>query len=347
VRIHLGHHFYGAGNLGDDFMLAGFFHAMETLAPDASFSCCVPFPLEPLRARFPRVNWQPYDDATRAHCIGACDVWLGLGGSPFQHALSRWFLVHLLGEARLCAAAKKPMFYLGIGVQTRDEARSPDVQRLCAQALAIWTRDPESAENLAALPSSPPIAAAADFAHILFRHTPPPPARTGQITLVPNFDYGAWPGRDALLRATGAFRASRRVWLAQEARTLPGAERALYSALPIAEQSRWQIIMPDAPGAPLPQALARWPSGEWLITSRYHAALAGAWAGSKIVVIATNEKLRAAARELGCSIIMPDTDAATVSRVLATAERSRPGTVQAAAAQSACAAFVEAASRRK
>ena len=24
MRIHLGHHFYGAGNLGDDFMLAGF-----------------------------------------------------------------------------------------------------------------------------------------------------------------------------------------------------------------------------------------------------------------------------------------------------------------------------------
>src|ERR1044071_3659612 len=84
VRIHLGHHFYGAGNLGDDFMLAGFLGAMRTLAPSASFTCCVPFALEPLRTRFPSIEWQVYDEAVRARCIAQCDVWLGLGGSPFQ-----------------------------------------------------------------------------------------------------------------------------------------------------------------------------------------------------------------------------------------------------------------------
>ena len=347
MRIHLGHHFYGAGNLGDDFMLAGFFHAMAALAPGATFSCCVPFPLGPLRTRFPAVNWQPYDDATRAHCIARCDVWLGLGGSPFQHALSRWFLSHLLSEARLCADAKKRMFYLGVGVQSRDELRSADVQRLCAQATAIWTRDADSAENLASLPSAPPVAAAADFAHLFFRATPPPALRRGQLTLVPNFDYGSWPGRDAALRAFDALRVTRRVWLAQESRDLPGAERALFAKLPPTEQTRWELIAPDVAWAPLARALERWPSGEWLVTARYHAALAGGWARSKIAVIATNEKLRAAARELQCAIILPDADAATVSRALAVAQPAVPGTAQAAAAHAACAAFVEAAARGK
>src|ERR1044071_5657534 len=71
VRIHLGHHFYGAGNLGDDFMLAGFLAAMRTLAPETTFSCCVPFALEPLRQRFPEIAWLGYDDATRERCIAA------------------------------------------------------------------------------------------------------------------------------------------------------------------------------------------------------------------------------------------------------------------------------------
>src|SRR6266542_643277 len=118
MRIHLGHHFYGAGNLGDDFMLAGFLAAMRTLTPGATFSCCVPFALEPLQKRFTAINWLPYDDATRARCIAGCDVWLGLGGSPFQSAQSRWFIDHLVREETLCAREKKPMFFLGVGVQT-------------------------------------------------------------------------------------------------------------------------------------------------------------------------------------------------------------------------------------
>ena len=35
MRIHLGHHFYGAGNLGDDLMLEGFLRALEEQEPGA------------------------------------------------------------------------------------------------------------------------------------------------------------------------------------------------------------------------------------------------------------------------------------------------------------------------
>src|SRR5688572_31994751 len=90
VRIHLGHHFYGAGNLGDDFMLAGFLGAMRTIDSAATYTCCVPFPLVPLQQRFPAIKWLPYDQMTRRRCIEECDAWLGLGGAPFQSSLSRW-----------------------------------------------------------------------------------------------------------------------------------------------------------------------------------------------------------------------------------------------------------------
>jgi len=369
VRIHLGHHFYGAGNLGDDFMLAGFLAAMRTLAPEATFTCCVPFALDPLRRRFPAITWLPCDEPTRARCIAECAAWLGLGGSPFQSALSRWFVDHLVSEAALCALAHKPMYFLGVGVQTSAELADPDVQRICAQAAAIWTRDAASAERLAALPAPPPIASAADLAHLFFRETPPPAASAGRLTLVANFDYGAWPGQAAFLSAAQAsvpgLAITERVWLAQESRELPGAERALHHALPLADRARWSLAIPDrlpspaeslaTAGAPtsaesLTTALSRWPSGAWLVTARFHAALAGAWAGSKIAILATNEKLRAAAHELACPLLATDADAATVTRTLHSLS-SQAGVPRAALdlaadrAFEACAAFVRAAAR--
>ena len=355
--------------MGDDFMLAGFLAALRTLAPTATFTCCVPFPLDPLRRRFPAITWLPCDEPTRARCIAECAAWLGLGGSPFQSALSRWFVDHLLSEAALCARAHKPMYFLGVGVQTSAELADPDVQRICAQAAAIWTRDAASADRLAALPSPPPIASAADLAHLFFRETPPPAASAGRLTLVANFDYGAWPGQAAFLSAAQAsvpgLAITERVWLAQESRELPGAERALHHALPLGDQARWALAIPDRLPSPagslataesptsaesLATALSRWPSGAWLVTARFHAALAGAWAGSKIAILATNEKLRAAAHELACPLLATDADAATVTRSLqslsAQAGVSRAALDLAAdRAFEACAAFVRAAAR--
>jgi len=100
--------------------------------------------------------------------------------------------------------------------------------------------------------------------------------------------------------------ARERVWLAQESRPLPGAEQWLYGQLPAGPQARWRLQIADTGEPALPAVLAQWPSGEWLFTSRFHAMLAGAWAGSHLVVIATNEKLRAAARDLGCPSLSPE-----------------------------------------
>lgn len=317
---------------------------MRTLAPRATFTSCVPFPREPLRGRFPEIDWLPYDDTVRARSIRECDVWLGLGGSPFQSAQSRWFVDHLVEEEKLCVSARKPMFFLGVGVQTAAELDLPDVRRICARAAGIWTRDPASAKFLAAIETRQPAEATADLAHIFFRNEPPPAAASGRLTLVANFDFGTWPGQKALLHAADELPATERVWLAQETRALPGAERALHAALSPAEQARWRLVVPDEPGAPLAQALARWPSGEWLVTSRFHAALAGSWAGSKVVVISTNEKLRAVAHELGAPLLSPDADEAAVARALASAPRTAPNPASAERAYAACAAFVRAAS---
>jgi polysaccharide pyruvyl transferase WcaK-like protein len=340
-RIHLGHHFYGAGNLGDDFMLAGFLRALGELAPGVTCTGSVPFPLEPLRKRFPQVEWLPYEDAARDRAVAECDVWLGLGGSPFQAAQSRWFVDHLKAEAARCERSGKPRFFLGVGVQEEAELRDPEVRALAAGAAGIWTRDVESAERLNGVTSA--VSAAADLAHILFATDPPPPARAGRVTLVANFDYREWPGQAACLTAINSLGATERVWLAQESRELPGAERALHAALPEAERTRWSLRVPDEAGAPLGAVMAGWPSGEWLVTARYHAAIAGAWAGSRVVVVGTNEKLRGVASALGIPLIPPGADADAVRAALKAAVPCPAPHELADQAWAACRAFVRSA----
>lgn len=350
MRIHLGHHFYGAGNLGDDFMVAGFLDAMRQLAPEASFTCCVPFPLPPLRQRFPEIEWLPYTDEQRAASVSRCDAWLGLGGSPFQSAQSRWFIDHLVGDAELCRRFGKPMFFLGVGVQTTTELKVTDIQAVCTQAEFVWTRDPASATRLQALISPARVRASADLAQVYFNQHRPPAARAGRVAVVANFDYDDWAGLPAVIAATDHLPTTERIWLAQETRDLPGAERSLHAALSADAKARWQMVIPDASPEPdvggdnhlpsLEKVVARWPSAEWLISSRYHACIAGAWAGSKVVVILTNEKLRAIAEELDAPTLAADANEAVIIQALKAAKVQNIPIPQAELALGACREFV-------
>ena len=352
TTIHIGHHFFGAGNAGDDFMLAGFLSALagrgrkpgrgsSGFRHNVALTCCVPYPMPPLARRFPEIAWRPYDEVSRRAGVDACDAWLGLGGSPFQNAVSPWFAEHLATEAALCRAAGKPMYFLGVGGQDEAAYEAEGLRTAAAQAEAIWTRDPATARALAAIARPGKIRTAADLSHIFFEICPPPAAVSGRLTAVLNFDYAGWPDLEKALAALAALPAVERVWLAQEDRPLPGAERALFGGLPAGERARWRLQMSDMPGEPLRRVLARWPSGEWLLASRFHATVAAAWAGSRAVVVATNDKLRGVAAECGYPAFEIDDDPSTLAHVLEASAAPERAALQsrAEAARQACAEF--------
>jgi len=351
--VHIGHHFFGSGNLGDDFMLAGFLEALAgrtgggssgPLRRPARMTCCVPSPAGPLSRRFPEVEWRPYDEPSRRACIDECDAWLGLGGSPWQAAVSRWFADHLALEQRLCVEAGKPMYFLGVGGQDRAGMAEPGLRAAAEGAKAIWTRDAATAEALAGIGASGKVRAAADLANLFFEAHRPPPAADGRLTAVLNFDYAGWPAMGGALAALDRLPARERIWLAQEARALPGAERELFRGLPENDRARWSLILADDSAPSLARVLDRWPSGEWLLTSRYHATLAGAWAGSKAVVIATNEKLQGAAAEFGYPALDPTADPGGLDDLLRSATPPAEPLLRshAAAARRACGEFFDA-----
>lgn len=347
MRIHLGHHFYGAGNIGDDFMMAGFLAAAAEFAPDATFTSSVPFDRSSLGRRFPDVEWLDYTDAIRRDCIERCDVWLGIGGSPFQSAQSTWFIDHLLRDAAWCAQHRKPMYFLGVGVQSDEELERTDVIRLLEESSGIWTRDQASSRRLSLRSDAIRVRLGADLAHLYFQSNAPAAAKRGRLTAVINTDFAGWPGQQDFLRAARTLEVSDRVWLAQETRSLAGAEKLLFEEIPEQERSEWRLVDPQAQFQTLNRITADWPSGEWTVTSRHHTAIAAAWAGSKLLILPINAKLRSTAEEMNAGLLSATASKADVETALSQACIPTVPREQAKLAYTACRSFFAEASGKR
>ncbi len=317
LRVHIGHHFFGSGNLGDDLMLEGFLSAAR---PDwlarAALTCCTPHDADCQRLRFPEIEWLPYDAATRAACIERADVWLGLGDTPFQATGGHtWFLDHLREEAAWCRQYGKPMYYLGVGVNERATADHPQVRALVEQAERLWMRDDDSAAMLRPLTASGKVTGHADLAHLALATMRFPAPEPGTLGLVLNFEDPAQFRLErlgALVRAASGWRVR---WLAQEIRPLAGSETRLHGQLPAEVRAKAPLRSPDYARAASPRALlAGWDGVHSLFVSRYHATLIGAWMGATVSVFARNDKVAGAVRQLGLSAVNSLDDPAAILR---------------------------------
>jgi polysaccharide pyruvyl transferase WcaK-like protein len=305
MHLHIGHHFFGAGNLGDDLMLAGFLRATQTQGAEVRLTCCIPWDRPAMRLRFPRVEWLPYDDTTRQQCIAECDAWLGLGDTPFQTSVGDWLLDHLVQEAQWCAAMGKRMFYLGVGVNDAAAARHAKTATLVRQATRIWTRDIQSAEWLRAFVPQGKVVIGSDLAHICLAGWKFAEVAAGEIGIVLNFEDPAQYTLPALDRlVVGLSEHFKPRWLAQEVRALTGSECALYPQLDQTARDNIPLVVPDYAHAPTARdLLAAWGDPGVMLTSRYHASLIGAWMGSRVVVFPRSEKVRSSALELRLSTV--------------------------------------------
>lgn len=317
MRIHIGHHFFGAGNLGDDLMLAGLLRGMEPAA--ARCTCATPS-ADSQRIRFPQVQWLPYDRGSRATAIEACDAWVGVGGTPFQLVVGTWFLDHLAEELALCRCYGKPMYFIGVGVNERAALEHPHAREALAYASHIWARDEQSAAWIAeACGDAAKVTASADLAHLwlcdrAWRHV-----QAGVAAYVLNFEDDRQVELGAVSELIAQVRGEQR-WLVQESRELNGSELVIWANLPADIRAKVAVCGGDYANASTVDALIEpWGSPETLLTSRYHAAVIGAWAGSRVACIRRNDKLAAVAGQLGAALAPAATDAAELRAAMDTA----------------------------
>lgn len=322
LHVHIGHHFYAAGNIGDDLMIAGFLAALREAGVALRLTCCTPFDLASQRRRFPEIEWLDYTPATRQACVESCAAWLGLGGSPFQGDQSRWFLDHLLEEQALCARHFKPMYFLGVSLNHRRDLDHPQTKQVLETAHHVWTRDAESAELIAARHSTRRVSAGADLSHVYFRGQTPRAPEAGVVGLVLNFEDPAQFRPAALHRVLDdlAAQGSSARWLLQEVRELPGSEAEIYHQLSPAHQSRVERRAPAyATAVSVGELLGAWGTPGRVLTSRYHGVIAGAWAGARVVAVERSDKVRGIVQQVGCLALPAFTSAADVTRALADA----------------------------
>lgn len=313
IRVHIGFHFWGAGNFGDDLMLAGFLSEIQKKKLNIELSCCSLFDLESQRYRFPEVRWFPYDDESRQYCVKNCDIWLGLGGSPFQTILSDWFLQHLAQELVLCELYSKKMFFLAVGLNDYPALEHPVTHQLLETATFIWTRDLLTAQALCSISSKKNIGVGGDLAHLFLQDYHLKKNNLAKVGFVMNFEenHSIWHNiMGEIVKISGGF--SQCAWIAQEVRVLPGSELALYNAF--AEESRLQLalICSDYARSRTKDFLVPFQPISLLITSRYHSALVGAWLGCRVLLMERNLKLKGLSEQWPVKTIHVDDDISTI-----------------------------------
>lgn len=346
MHLHIGHMFFGAGNFGDDLVMAGFLTGIAGATPGLKMTCATPFDIDAQRRRFPQVEWSVYTPATREALIAACDVWLGLGGAVLQQIDDSWLLADQMVQLEACRQRGKPVFFLGCGIDYRADARRPEIRLLLDSARWIWTRDALSTTALERMGFSR-ATSAADLSHLVLRALPPARLEPHSSGFVCNFELAAHYSVEALTNLIAATAAAARAvpWLVQEVRALPGSELDIYRRLSAATRSLIELRQPEYGAASTTELIGSWGRPARLFSSRFHGAIVGAWSGSRVVVFERHQKLRGIAKDLGIISLssMPD------SRKLALAfERAEPvaqSVLDATAdqAQRACTAFLTAA----
>jgi hypothetical protein len=308
MNIHLGFHFYGAGNIGDDLMLDGFLVAAEPFLRGARLTCAVPRGLESQKLRFPRVEWVAYTERNKNRFTEEADAWLGVGDTPFQMIFGDWFIRYLQKEVARCHSLHKPMYMAGVGADEEAKVRAKDIKEIASRITYLSTRDLQSHRFLASLcdGSHESIINGADLAHIslerIFRIREPTGGRNVQLGFMVNGDV--LQGED--LRACSQFLRSwtgRVVFLANEVRSEKVFESGIFRRYVRPWYAPWRghairFLCPDYRRWTISELVRHYRDCETVMSSRYHAVLAAAWAGCRVAVIARSSKLKNLASEL-------------------------------------------------
>jgi tRNA (mo5U34)-methyltransferase len=345
--LHIGHRFWGAGNIGDDWMLAGFLCAVKLRGQKFRVTCCVHHnSLDSMRLRFPQVEWFGMDVDVREALISDADVWLGLGSTPFQSDAGTAILDHIVEDLELCQRCGTPVYFLGVGAEGPEACRLPQTSWVLDQARHLWVRDRLSATLLGDVAGGRTrITQAADLAHIYFDSLPATEDNRpfGNVGLVINVERAEQLDFAELSKFILLHNSSQIRWIAQEVRSLQVSEVCLWEKFTPGLRERLIPAIPDYQGGTLESFLPLYAGLTALLSTRYHSTLAAAWRGVAVSVYARSRKMDGLVSQLGCATCESLTNAEKITEGLANAKPIMSSLLREAArtAQTACDEFFQ------
>lgn len=307
LKIFVGFDFYGAGNIGDDLMVAGF---LAGFSPECELELTCGLPAERIasqKIRFPSVRWLSMTGAERAGHIRASQLWLGIGGTPFQASGGRWFLKRIVSDYDVAPDTKKWM--IGVGCEAEVVQEIGLARRVASETDRIWTRDEPSRaillERLGAKADT--VLSGSDLAHIALGKLFPNPTETsGSENNIGLIFYGERFAREELEEikkfADGLMKFAKVTFLANDIRNRH-FEHKVYSQMYDGFRSflrpRPKWFAPDYLAQNIRCLVHHFEGYETVFSSRYHGLLAAAWAGCRVVAVERSSKVGFLARELG------------------------------------------------
>jgi polysaccharide pyruvyl transferase WcaK-like protein len=304
-QILLGFDFYGAGNIGDDLMMAGLIDALfmnQDSAGCPSYSISA-HNIQSQRLRFPQISWIAHRRAAPL-TFPSDNLWIGAGGTPFQLTCGTWLLRRLLKDLA-CIRKFKRKVLINVGAESEISPKTAKYSHCANSFDAISTRDKQSTNILTQMLDVSPdrVFTGGDLANISLPNILSSKAISKIACL------GMIIAGDTLSRADinviGDFIANRDIpvhLIAQETRNAHFCERHVYKRL-----SRWlrprfskniTLSIPDYNCGSLYDLIKPIAQCETVISTRYHGLLTAAWAGCRVAAIARSSKVAALAENL-------------------------------------------------
>ena len=314
MKLFVGFDFYGAGNVGDDLMLAGFLDILLQ-HPSVKISCIIPHNIRSQLRRFPEVEWLSSSQSNRAEIISRHDCWVGVGGTPFQIMSGPWFLNKILMDINTINGRSTPMYMLGVGAES-EALNARDVVSQIARAMKhIWTRDKFTHDLLVDhfRLNTEKVTIGSDLANIflqeIFSEVNPISNRQYELAVTYYAERQEKTDRNQLrkfIKHMGSHKSV--IFVGNETRQNRSFEYGIYRTMfggvrKLFQKTSVDYYAPDYENANLKELVRHFQDYKVVMASRYHTLLVAAWAGCKSVALARSSKIEALANELNVPLL--------------------------------------------
>jgi polysaccharide pyruvyl transferase WcaK-like protein len=318
----IGLDFLGAGNLGDDLMVAGFLTGIRSLGLNGrmrNLKALCSWDRSSQKRRFPEIEWVDGGDSSiRAASLGHADVLLGVGGTPFQMTVGDWLLRNI-EEVIAKKRPNAPFVLVNVGGETEAGREVGRFKSAMENLASISTRDAHTFDLLThwrAGQAEPAIVSGADLANIalpdLCHDHPKRSDRPHELAVILGAD--TLNSRDIEVVIRWIIANNRPVaWITCEVRDMPGGEYRIYRRnrhrfawfLTKKWRPKVHLLRPEYSTCTTKELVDPFAQCQTVLSSRYHGILAAAWSGCRVGGIARSSKVKWLCSQLGVPTIEP------------------------------------------